>query len=169
MWLLINVQGCKYYEAADCWLACQHSYCAHVPSSLQTFGDPEAFSSALTMLRVRVNFLGGGGKLRIRNWAIWEEPPPGLDKTLPPTWYIILQGWVVSKEHYFQAGHVFIIQIFHNFRRCSVEGLSFDFLGLNFTGGLAYAVFNIGLFFIPQVKVLNIVVMVPTNLAWLLL
>jgi hypothetical protein len=34
-----------------------------------------------------------------------------------------------------------------------VEGLSFDFVGLNFTGGLAYAVFNIGLYAIPSVMV----------------
>lgn len=45
------------------------------------------------------------------------------------------------------------LQIFHNFRRRSVEGLSFDFVGLNLTGGIAYAMFNIGLYTIPQVKV----------------
>ena len=46
-----------------------------------------------------------------------------------------------------------LFQIFHNFRRGSVEGLSFDFLGLNFTGGIAYAMFNLGLYCIPPVIV----------------
>ncbi|MED6285461.1 hypothetical protein CHARACLAT_029558 [Characodon lateralis] len=34
----------------------------------------------------------------------------------------------------------------------SVVGLNFDFLALNLTGFLAYTVFNIGLFWIPDIK-----------------
>lgn len=35
----------------------------------------------------------------------------------------------------------------------SVVGLNFDFLALNLTGFIAYSVFNIGLFWIPYIKV----------------
>lgn len=35
----------------------------------------------------------------------------------------------------------------------SVVGLNFDFLALNLTGFIAYSVFNIGLFWIPSIKV----------------
>ena len=36
---------------------------------------------------------------------------------------------------------------------CSVAGLSFDFLALNITGFLCYTIFNVGLFYIPQIQV----------------
>ena len=32
-------------------------------------------------------------------------------------------------------------------------GLNFDFLALNITGFIAYGVFNVGMFWIPEVKV----------------
>lgn len=35
----------------------------------------------------------------------------------------------------------------------SVVGLNFDFLALNLTGFIAYSVFNIGLFWVPYIKV----------------
>lgn len=35
----------------------------------------------------------------------------------------------------------------------SVVGLSFDFIALNLTGFIAYSVFNVGLFWIPLIKV----------------
>lgn len=35
----------------------------------------------------------------------------------------------------------------------SVVGLNFDFLSLNLTGFIAYSVFNIGLFWVPYIKV----------------
>ena len=37
----------------------------------------------------------------------------------------------------------------------SVVGLNFDFLALNLTGFIAYSVFNIGLFWVPYIKVTN--------------
>lgn len=36
----------------------------------------------------------------------------------------------------------------------SVIGLSFDFVALNLTGFVAYSVFNIGLFWVPYIKVM---------------
>ena len=36
---------------------------------------------------------------------------------------------------------------------CSVVGLNFDFLALNLTGFFAYSVFNVGLFWVPYIKV----------------
>ncbi|KAK9412584.1 cystinosin [Crotalus adamanteus] len=57
-------------------------------------------------------------------------------------------GWI-----YFLAWSVsFYPQVFENWRRKSVVGLSFDFIALNLTGFIAYSVFNIGLFWIIPVK-----------------
>ncbi|KAG8450398.1 hypothetical protein GDO86_002887 [Hymenochirus boettgeri] len=57
-------------------------------------------------------------------------------------------GWI-----YFLAWSVsFYPQVFENWKRKSVVGLSFDFLALNLTGFIAYSVFNVGLFWIPYVK-----------------
>lgn len=57
-------------------------------------------------------------------------------------------GWI-----YFLAWSVsFYPQAWENFRRKSVVGLNFDFLALNFTGFIAYSVFNIGLFWVPYIK-----------------
>lgn len=57
-------------------------------------------------------------------------------------------GWI-----YFLAWSVsFYPQVFVNWKRKSVVGLSFDFLALNLTGFIAYSVFNVGLFWIPFVR-----------------
>ncbi|XP_026544294.1 cystinosin [Notechis scutatus] len=57
-------------------------------------------------------------------------------------------GWI-----YFLAWSVsFYPQVFENWRRKSVVGLSFDFIALNLTGFIAYSVFNIGLFWIIPIK-----------------
>ncbi len=46
-----------------------------------------------------------------------------------------------------------LLQIFLNFYRRSVVGLNFDFLALNITGFMAYAAFNVGLFWSPTIYV----------------
>uniref|UniRef100_A0A131YYR3 Cystinosin n=1 Tax=Rhipicephalus appendiculatus TaxID=34631 RepID=A0A131YYR3_RHIAP len=57
-------------------------------------------------------------------------------------------GWL-----YFVAWSVsFYPQIYLNWKRRSVVGLSFDFIGLNLTGFLAYSFFNLGVFFSPVVQ-----------------
>ncbi|XP_060544469.1 LOW QUALITY PROTEIN: cystinosin-like [Pantherophis guttatus] len=57
-------------------------------------------------------------------------------------------GWI-----YFLAWSVsFYPQVYENWRRKSVVGLSFDFIALNLTGFIAYSVFNIGLFWIVPIK-----------------
>ncbi|KAM4795645.1 cystinosin [Rhinophrynus dorsalis] len=57
-------------------------------------------------------------------------------------------GWI-----YFLAWSVsFYPQVFVNWRRKSVVGLSFDFLALNLTGFIAYSVFNVCLFWIPYIR-----------------
>ncbi|KAM9035951.1 cystinosin [Sarcophilus harrisii] len=63
-------------------------------------------------------------------------------------WLNQVIGWI-----YFMAWSVsFYPQVFENWRRKSVVGLSFDFIALNLTGFIAYAVFNIGLFWVPYIK-----------------
>ncbi|XP_038633619.1 cystinosin-like isoform X1 [Scyliorhinus canicula] len=57
-------------------------------------------------------------------------------------------GWI-----YFVAWSIsFYPQVIENWRRKSVIGLNFDFLALNLTGHLAYGVFNVSLFWIPNIK-----------------
>ncbi|XP_060612877.2 cystinosin [Anolis sagrei] len=57
-------------------------------------------------------------------------------------------GWI-----YFLAWSIsFYPQVFENWKRKSVVGLSFDFIALNLTGFIAYSVFNVGLFWIRPVK-----------------
>ncbi|KAL2089803.1 hypothetical protein ACEWY4_014491 [Coilia grayii] len=57
-------------------------------------------------------------------------------------------GWI-----YFVAWSIsFYPQAYENWKRKSVVGLNFDFLALNLTGHFAYSVFNVGLFWIPDIK-----------------
>ncbi|KAL3868803.1 hypothetical protein ACJMK2_041562 [Sinanodonta woodiana] len=57
-------------------------------------------------------------------------------------------GWI-----YFAAWTIsFYPQVYENFRRKSVVGLNFDFLGLNITGFFTYGLFNIGMYWIPEVE-----------------
>jgi cystinosin len=67
------------------------------------------------------------------------------------TWiyyFSMVVGWI-----YFAAWSIsFYPQIIENFRRRSVVGLNFDFLALNITGFVAYGVFNVGMFWIPEVQ-----------------
>ncbi|XP_051894075.1 cystinosin-like isoform X2 [Pristis pectinata] len=58
-------------------------------------------------------------------------------------------GWI-----YFLAWSIsFYPQVIENWRRKSVVGLNFDFLALNLTGHIAYGMFNVGLFWIPDIKI----------------
>ncbi|RUS75383.1 hypothetical protein EGW08_016845 [Elysia chlorotica] len=57
-------------------------------------------------------------------------------------------GWM-----YFTAWTMsFYPQVIINWRRKSVIGYSFDFVAFNFTGFVAYACFNTGLYWIPEIK-----------------
>ncbi|GJQ71235.1 hypothetical protein Trydic_g10977 [Trypoxylus dichotomus] len=57
-------------------------------------------------------------------------------------------GWI-----YFVAWSVsFYPQIYINYKRKSVVGLNFDFLFLNIVGFALYGLFNLGLYFIPEIK-----------------
>ena len=57
-------------------------------------------------------------------------------------------GWL-----YFIAWSVsFYPQIWTNFKRKSVVGLNFDYIGLNITGFLFYSFFNVCLFYSPLIQ-----------------
>lgn len=59
-------------------------------------------------------------------------------------------GWC-----YFVAWSIsFYPQIYTNFQRKSVVGLNFDFISLNVVGFVLYAIFNVGLYFVPEIQVL---------------
>lgn len=58
-------------------------------------------------------------------------------------------GWI-----YFLAWSVsFYPQIYSNYKRKSVVGLNFDYLSLNLVGFIMYALFNCGLYWIPDIEV----------------
>ncbi|KAJ7356161.1 hypothetical protein OS493_026544 [Desmophyllum pertusum] len=57
-------------------------------------------------------------------------------------------GWL-----YFVAWSIsFYPQVYLNWKRQSVIGLNFDFVAYNITGFIAYGLFNIGMFWIPEVQ-----------------
>lgn len=57
-------------------------------------------------------------------------------------------GWI-----YFVAWSIsFYPQVFENWRRKSVVGLNFDFLLYNITGFLVYGLFNVGMYWVDNVK-----------------
>ena len=64
-----------------------------------------------------------------------------------------------NRQWKFQILVLHIMTIVHNYVQqcvfvcCSVIGLNFDFLAFNLTGFLAYGFFNVGLFWIDEVKV----------------
>lgn len=59
---------------------------------------------------------------------------------------IITSGWISTAAWSIS----FYPQVFTNFRRKSVVGLSFDFLALNLTGFLCYSIYNICFYFVPS-------------------
>ncbi|KAJ8967531.1 hypothetical protein NQ314_002846 [Rhamnusium bicolor] len=62
--------------------------------------------------------------------------------------FSLVIGWI-----YFVAWSIsFYPQIYINWKRRSVVGLNFDFIVLNIIGFTLYAVFNLGLYFIPEIK-----------------
>jgi len=64
------------------------------------------------------------------------------------TTVIQIFGWI-----YFVAWAIsFYPQLYTNFKRKSVTGLSFDFLCYNFIGYFAYSAFNVGLFYFQTVQ-----------------
>lgn len=60
-------------------------------------------------------------------------------------------GWI-----YFLAWSIsFYPQIYSNYKRKSVVGLNFDYLSLNILGFVMYALFNCGLYWIPEIEVIR--------------
>ena len=57
---------------------------------------------------------------------------------------IAVTDWVITKIK---------LQKFHNCKRGSVAGLNFTYVGLCFTSNLAYLLFNVGLSWIPIIRV----------------
>jgi len=68
-------------------------------------------------------------------------------------------GWI-----YFLAWSVsFYPQIYINYKRKSVVGLNFDYVSLNLVGFLMYALFNCGLYWIPEIEVRHCFVSIFCN------
>ena len=78
--------------------------------------------------------------------------------TLFSGFYVITHRYkCLSREkQYFTSSYVyFYLQKYYSCRRGSVAGLNFNFVGICFTSSVAYLTFNVSLFWIPQVQVLN--------------
>ncbi|ESN98363.1 hypothetical protein HELRODRAFT_84702 [Helobdella robusta] len=65
---------------------------------------------------------------------------------------IILIQKIIGWIYFFAWSISFYPQVITNFRRKSVVGLSFDFVFLNLTGFLCYGLFNVALFWIPEIQ-----------------
>jgi len=65
---------------------------------------------------------------------------------------VIITGWI----YFFAWSISFYPQIVLNFQRKSVEGLNFDFLVLNIIGFFCYSVYNVLMYFDPEVQDLYI-------------
>lgn len=70
----------------------------------------------------------------------------------PPTEGLDLLAGIVGWAYFLAWTCAFYPQMINNCLRRSVVGLNFDFIALNFTGHITYAVFNSGLYWIPQLQ-----------------
>lgn len=61
----------------------------------------------------------------------------------------IIIGWA----YFFCWSISFYPQVYENYKRKSVIGLNFDFVVVNITGYILYSMFNLGLYYIPAIKV----------------
>ncbi|XP_075235407.1 lysosomal cystine transporter cystinosin isoform X2 [Lycorma delicatula] len=59
---------------------------------------------------------------------------------------------IVGWTYFFAWSVSFYPQIYQNWKRKSVVGLNFDFLSLNILGFSLYGIFNIGLYYIPEIQ-----------------
>ena len=91
----------------------------------------------------------GGALVLLSGCALgYAVPPDHPDFAEPARHLSAVIGWT-----YFVAWSVsFWPQIFINFRRKSVVGLSFDFVALNLLGFLCYSAYNCALFYSPSVR-----------------
>lgn len=113
-----------------------------------------ALENGISSYKLQVKALGAGHSEIASNIT---NPTINVDEvflrvTVLKNWgldtFSIVIGWV-----YFVAWSVsFYPQIYINYKRKSVVGLNFDFLYLNVIGFTLYAGFNLGLYFIPEIK-----------------
>ncbi|KRT83954.1 hypothetical protein AMK59_294, partial [Oryctes borbonicus] len=61
----------------------------------------------------------------------------------------IIIGWA----YFFTWSISFYPQAYENYKRRSVVGLNFDFVVVNITGYVLYSMFNLGLYYIPAIRV----------------
>uniref|UniRef100_A0A1B6FXE4 Cystinosin homolog n=2 Tax=Cuerna arida TaxID=1464854 RepID=A0A1B6FXE4_9HEMI len=65
---------------------------------------------------------------------------------------IALTSFIIGWVYFFAWSISFYPQIYDNFVRKSVIGLNFDFLALNIVGFTMYGIFNIGLYWVPEIE-----------------
>lgn len=68
------------------------------------------------------------------------------------TRYLSILSFIVGWLYFLAWSISFYPQIYTNWRRQSVVGLNFDYVGLNITGFVCYMVYNCGLYFVPKIQ-----------------
>ena len=67
--------------------------------------------------------------------------------------FIIIRRYISMRKPMRFTLPLLTLQLYHSCKRNSVEGFNFDFGGMTITSATAYMIFNVGLFWIPQVQV----------------
>ncbi|XP_046909717.2 cystinosin [Dermatophagoides farinae] len=99
-----------------------------------------------TQLVAHAKWISNTSEVTIDTWKAYVTVNVGVSDTILVISAII--GWI-----YFVAWSIsFYPQIWDNFKRKSVVGLNFDFIGLNITGFISYTMFNFSLYAITSVQ-----------------
>ncbi|XP_027202510.2 lysosomal cystine transporter cystinosin [Dermatophagoides pteronyssinus] len=99
-----------------------------------------------TQLVAHAKWISNTSNLTVDAWKAYVTVNIGVSDTILVISAII--GWI-----YFIAWSIsFYPQIWDNYKRKSVVGLNFDFVGLNITGFISYTMFNFSLYAIDSVQ-----------------
>ncbi|KAH7622995.1 hypothetical protein Ndes2526B_g02289 [Nannochloris sp. 'desiccata'] len=119
-----------------------NSEVSHLPSSIE---QPSSQSANSRFKHPNLLWLFGPWAIGITLGLLlctYSSLPPPLDKISAVIGWIYFSAWSIS----------FYPQIWTNYRRKSVVGLSIDFQLLNILGFSCYAIYNSALFFIPSIR-----------------
>ena len=67
-------------------------------------------------------------------------------------WFLTLLSAFCGITYFLAWSASFYPQVILNYKRKSVTGLSFDYLHYNILGFTCYSIYNVGLFFVPVIK-----------------
>jgi len=145
---ILQVRNYTPYPNSEIVFNVQHSDIVHVdPSTVLISQDDDDIPITIEAVGAgHSEIIGNSSDNNVSVTGIYVRVTvhkiPGLNT------FSLVIGWL-----YFVAWSVsFYPQIYINFKRKSVVGLNFDFLALNLVGFTLYSVFNLGLYYIPEIK-----------------